>query len=550
MFGMKRLLIIALIVLSGLVAWKIVSSRHRDFPLQNDWRSFLWADQAGYYIYLPAHFIYDWNPAKVPAEYEAGTGLGFHLDSLHQTIQTKYSIGTAIMQSPFFLIAHAYTWLTAGEMSGFSANYIHSIMIAGIVWGCLGLFWLFGFLEKRVGEGVALFTIGGLWLGTGLIYYHSENSGMSHIYSFALFSLLLNYLDRMQVFSIGRAFVLGCVIALIVLVRPTGLIGCISIILILFPEKWAVWKSVLRKPVFICSTVLAFFFLLLPQLFYWKYASGSWLNYSYGNESFSNLWHPEIVKFWFSPNNGLFPYGPLWVLIVFSLGIGSWKGKYSARLGLILFLGISYLFSSWHIWFFGCGFGSRNLVEYLVVFALPFAEWMRNVFLKKRIILQFGLILMVMSFSFLSLKLFNSYTKCFFGRDDWDWKEYTYLLFRHSKDFILPEPILIKPDNEYTQLVRMKQSDYTSTYFKEMKAEWSILRNEQACSGILLVLQSEKGSDDPFYSDQNICADTDRSGRAYFGMWPQQADSTEWVLYVWNPGRKWLVLNGVQARFR
>lgn len=547
---MKRLLIIALIVLSGLVAWKIVSSRHRDFPLQNDWRSFLWADQAGYYIYLPAHFIYHWDPATVPAEYEAGTGLGFHLDTLHHTIQTKYSIGTALMQSPFFLLAHAYTWLTGGELSGFSAPYINSIMIAGIVWGCLGLFWLYGFLEKRVGMGIALFTIGGLWLGTGLIYYHSENSGMSHIYSFALFALLLNYLDRIHTFSIGKAFVSGWVIALIILVRPTGIIGALSIILLLLPEKWVVWKEALRKPLMLFAAGLAFLCILFPQLMYWKYASGSWFNYSYGNESFSNIWHPEIVKFWFSPNNGLLPYGPLWVLIALSLGIGAWKGKYPARLGLILFVGISYLFSSWHIWFFGCGFGSRNLVEYLVVFALPFAEWMQSVFAKKRLVVKSGLILLVAGFSVLSLKLFNSYTKCFFGRDDWDWKEYSYLLLRHSIDFELPEPILIKPDNEYTQLVRMKQSDYTRTYFKEMKAEWSILRGEQACEGVLMVLQSEKGIGDPYYAEQSICTDTDHSGKAYFGMWPQQADSTEWVLYVWNPGRKLLVLQGGQARFR
>lgn len=547
---MQRFFILVLFLISGILAWKIVSNRHRDIPLQDDWRTFLWADQAGYFVYLPAHFIYDWNAQKIPYEFEAGTGYGFKLDTLNQKVRTKYPIGTALLQAPFFLVAHAYALIGTELPNGFSSPYIYAVQLAGITWGSIGLFCLFGFLRRRINQRLALLVVGSIWLGTGLLYYHSENAGMSHIYSFALFALLLNFLDRLDSFSYRKVIVLGLMMGMILMVRPTGAIGIAAMVLLLLPEKRQSWKQLFYSPKLLFTAAVSFLLICLPQLLYWKYSSGSFLNYSYGNESFSNWRNPELLKFWFSPNNGLFPYGPLWVGVLCAIFWGAWQGSYAARLGLGLFLFLSYLFSSWHVWFFGCGFGSRNFVEYTVLFAYPFAQGLESIWQKKG---RWKLVLLLFFISLscvVSLRLFQAYTKCFFGKDDWDWKEYSYLLLRHRQEFKVNHPIAIGSNTEFTELFRFSQSDFTSSYFREMKAEWQITKVSPSCENFQLVLKSEYGKDDPFYVQKDLCPERGNLSEAYFGMWPQRSKSVVWVLYVWNPDKKALVLNKLKAEFR
>lgn len=540
--GMVRWTGLALLLLSGVVAWFIVTRRHADIPLQHDWRTFLWADQAGYYIYLPAHFIYNWDGHELPADIEAATGYGFQADTVSGIIRTKYPIGTALMQAPFFLVTHAWCQIAGKPVDGFSAPYIQSVMLAGIFWGCMGLFWLWGFLKRRSGEGVALLTVAFVWLGTGVLYYHSENSGMSHIYSFALFSLLLLHLDQVKELRLGNMMLTGFLAGLIVLVRPTGVLGITGIVLLLAADEKP-WLPILKqRPQMLIPAILAGFLTLLPQLIYWKYARGSWVSYSYENESFSNWQNPEIVKFWFSPNNGLFPYGPVWVFMVGALLWGSFRRERMALVGLGLFLVMSYLFSSWHIWFFGCGFGSRNMVEYTAILVLPFSMFLRKFLVtgKKfpRLVLAFFLILSCA----LSLKLFNSYLKCFFGRTDWDWKEYAYLATRKNFQIDSSGPLNIPEGTEYFDLYSFRQSDLTRTYLKEIRGEFEWGKTDSSGQA-RVVLVSEEGSGDPFYSDSGICLSKGCLSEVKWNFWPQQSDQTRWKVYVYNPGKSALLLN-------
>jgi hypothetical protein len=243
--------------------------------------------------------------------------------------------------------------------------------------------------------------------------------------------------------------VLGLLMGMILMVRPTGAIGIAAMVLLLLPEKGQSWKLLFYSPKLLFTAAVSFLLICLPQLLYWKYSSGSFFNYSYGNESFSNWKNPELLKFWFSPNNGLFPYGPLWVGVLGAIFWGAWKGSYPARVGLGLFLFLSYLFSSWHIWFFGCGFGSRNFVEYTVLFAYPFAQGLESIWQTKGKWKKALLLFLISLSCVVSLRLFQAYTKCFFGKDDWDWKEYSYLLLRHREEFKINHPIEIGSDSDF-----------------------------------------------------------------------------------------------------
>lgn len=70
------------------------------------YHSELWADKSGYNVYLPALFIYDFNSDNVPEDIINKTGHGFFLDTVNHVIATKYPYGVALMQAPFWLLAH------------------------------------------------------------------------------------------------------------------------------------------------------------------------------------------------------------------------------------------------------------------------------------------------------------------------------------------------------------------------------------------------------------------------------------------------------------
>ncbi len=67
-----------------------------------NWETALWADQVVYYIYLPALFIYDFDAEALPQDIAKRTGGGFYIHPTTGKIQTRYTCGVAILQTPFF----------------------------------------------------------------------------------------------------------------------------------------------------------------------------------------------------------------------------------------------------------------------------------------------------------------------------------------------------------------------------------------------------------------------------------------------------------------
>ena len=98
------------------------------------------SDKAGYYVYLPALFLYEFNSSKFPTKVDSLTGDGFHLNLKNNKVQSKYPVGVAVLVSPFFILAHAYSVLTDKVADGFSIPYQNAIDIAGVFYLLLCLF--------------------------------------------------------------------------------------------------------------------------------------------------------------------------------------------------------------------------------------------------------------------------------------------------------------------------------------------------------------------------------------------------------------------------
>jgi hypothetical protein len=407
---MKHSKIIILIVFF-LFCIFLTLNRHSKYGIYN-YHSEIWGDKAGYYIYLPAFFIYNFEANRLPPDIATKTGNGFSVRE--NKIYTKYSCGVALMQSPFFLASHLMAKTLNYENNGFSLIYHKMIDIAAVFYTFLGFIFLYLFLVRYVDKNTAFYAILCMYLGTNVFYYSIFETGMSHIYSFFLFSCYL-YLIPFIVSSsnkIGYYILFGLISGLIVIVRPINVIFLPVFFLFHRPDLADLKKNLGKIVVMLTVAAL----ITVPQILYWKYCCGSYLRYSYEKETFSNVFTPKIAEIWFSTNNSLFIYNPLMALMLIGL---VFYYKTSAQKSILIglyFLFISYMFASWHDWRYGCAYASRPYTEFYTLFTLPFCYTLQKTN-RKRIYLGILIILCILY----NLKLIFSYDGCVYTNGAWDW---------------------------------------------------------------------------------------------------------------------------------
>lgn len=427
-----RAIAIFLLLFTGLNVFLALNRHSRSKP--NSYHGELWADRGGYFVYLPATFQFGFNARSVPAGLDTLTGHGFKLDTLSGRVVTKYTAGVAMLQAPFYLIGHGVA-VIMGLPSDAYGPLDHVIVdVAAPVLLSLGLLFLFLVLRKRYGDQLSAWVLLAIYAGTNLFFYTIGDPGMSHVYSFFLFALLLFLLDRwFEAPERWRTLVfIGITAGLIVLVRPTN-----AVFLLVAPfvgvDGWrSGWMRIASNvtPSRVLLVLLPALLMWVPQLIYWQYAFGSAFIWPYVDEGFTNWASPEFARFWFAPNNGLFSYTPLYALVVLSAWV-AWKNgeRGTSAASLLAFLAVSYLGASWWVWHFGCGFGSRTMVEYLALFAFPLAG------ATHLSIQRWGRWLPITVFILLgvyNLKLVYSYGNCWF-HDEWDWQAFGQLVWGPTK---------------------------------------------------------------------------------------------------------------------
>ncbi len=386
------------------------------------YRSEIFADKAGYYIYLPALFIYQFHIPDFPVDIDQKTGNGFRLDSINNKVFTKYTYGVALLQFPFFLLAHLITQFTNFEANGFTFLYQKSVDVAAIFYLLTGLFFLFKLLKKSFPTGISAHTILVVFAGTNLFYYAVIETGMSHIYSFCIFSIYLflwSSRDKYLHQQMKYGFLLGIVAGIIVILRP---LNTIFILFSLFLRPSILSRNFIKEyPILIGSFIISGFVMVLPQMFYWNYISESFFYYSYGNEAFSNIHNPQVISVFFAPNSGHILYNPVFLIFVTGIVLMIINKKPNGWIIGTLIVVLSYLISSWWIYNFGCGFANRNFVEYYAILAIPLAYLLNYPKSKSMQIFTYILLLL---FSIYSIKMSLSFDGCWYGISNWDWSMY------------------------------------------------------------------------------------------------------------------------------
>ena len=187
-------------------------------------------DVSGYYMYLPAAFIY--KDIKhfsfrdsVINKYQPGDYQAFKVDNGNYVF--KYSAGMAVMYSPFFAIANALATPLGYPKDGFSPPYQLAVQLGGFLVALIGIWYFRKLLLQFYSDTVAAITLLLLVFGSNYLNYGGVDLGMSHAWLFTIYTFILlntNYFYKAQHYK--YVIRLGFLIGLATLARPTEIISC------------------------------------------------------------------------------------------------------------------------------------------------------------------------------------------------------------------------------------------------------------------------------------------------------------------------------------
>lgn len=384
------------------------------------WRSwnkgdgnFSW-DVANYYSYLPAFFT---NSGSFELKTECPSFKVDYMpilprDSLHIP---KTTYGMALFYSPFFALGYKIAYNQQDPLDGFSEAFATTLHWGMIFYSILGLLLLRNFLIKFFTEKVITITLIILFFGTALFYYSLSQPEMPHSSLFFLFSAFLLstyhwYLNQ----TIGRSLLIGFLIGLIALIRPTDLM--IGLVFLFWPTEGCLsfkdkMMFLLKRYKLILVMASSALLMWVPQMLFWKARTGHLLYFSYQGEQF--FWNdPQLINVLFSYRKGLFLYTPLIALSIIGFCFMP-KSMKQIRNGLILLFVLNlYLVSCWWDWFFGGCFAARSFVQHFSYLSIPLASLIAFMFeLPSKTwikpIIQFVLVVCILLG--ISLNLFQTY---------------------------------------------------------------------------------------------------------------------------------------------
>lgn len=430
-------------------------------------------DVFGYYLYLPAAFIYhdlklsdiSWVQ-QIIEQYQATSTLYQATELPAGGWVMKYSMGMAVLNAPAFFIAHVFSILTGYKPDGFSLPYQYTWAISGLVYTAIGIWMMRKILLEFFDERITSILLVILVLATNYFQLTAFDGYLSHNYTFTLYTFIVWFTMQWHKKPHWKpALGLGISMGLVVLVRPSEMV-CILIPLLWgvynmnsFKQKCEQVKSNYRD---ILIAAVSAVMTGLPQLIYWKYATGQWIFYSYNNagEGF-DFTRPYLAEVLFSFRKGWFVYTPVMMFALAGL-FSLFRQNRSLFYAIVIYYGVNlYVVSSWTCWWYAGGsYSQRALLSSYVLLAIPLGYLLQQAFSWK---LTFRLLLFGMLSGFLLLNLFQA----------WQWahgildrtrmtKEYYMAIFgKTSVTETDRNLLLIERPNDEAEVLK-NEADYTA----------------------------------------------------------------------------------------
>jgi len=361
-------------------------------PLVNPW---VRGDGVGYYAFGRAlliqhdlNFKQDWLRANssfrmgrtdaagnlLPMEYTS-TG---HLDN-------HFSIGPAILWSPFLLTAHlsvlSYDVL-GGDVptDGFSKPYVMGMALGTALYGFLSVWISFRLARKYLSERGAFLGTLGIWFASSLPVNMYFNPSWSHAHSAFVVALFVWYWDLTRG---GRSWIewviLGFIGGLMLDVYyPNGIL----LLLPLLESAEGYWRCLSQRDtgalgwLFLKNLLFAGMILvaLLPTFVVRKIIDGSYLALGY-----SGLWHwnsPAMLKVCFSADHGLFSWTPITIPAVLGMWLLRKRDGILSLYSILVVAAYLYVIGCYENWDGLSSFGNRFFVSLTVLFVLGLAGFL------------------------------------------------------------------------------------------------------------------------------------------------------------------------------
>ncbi|MEI6311465.1 MAG: hypothetical protein WCP57_04305 [Bacteroidota bacterium] len=345
-------------------------------------------DVSGYYMYLPAIFIY--KDIKHCSFQDSVLKTYAPTPDFQQAFQhtsgnyvMKYASGQAIVFAPAFFIAHAYCLSQKRYLAdGFSLPYQLAIAIWTFLISIIGLFFLRKVLLFYFDEKVAAFTILSIALLTNYPEYAAISGGLSHNSLFTLYAMLIYvsicFYTKPNYFNI---ICMGLLCGLVTITRPTEIISLI------IPLGWGIAsmedakkriRFFIDHKIMMLLYVLCFVTVGSIQLIYWKYVSGSFLVYSYQKQGFDWL-HTHVFECLFSVKAGWITYSPIFIFAIVGIYFTYKNHRKIFFASLIFAVLFAYLCFSWSEWWYGWSLGQRAMIQSYPIWAIflsAFYQWL------------------------------------------------------------------------------------------------------------------------------------------------------------------------------
>jgi len=345
-------------------------------------------DVLGYYLYLPATIVHH-DPLladvtwlkEVNAEKQL-TGTLYQLSSNNKGEPMYFFLyGWSLLFLPFFLLGHLFAAMGGFPMDGFSYPYQFSLVVGGVIYMLIGLYYLRKILITYFTELISSITLLIIVLGTNYINHLTIKNLEPVNVLFMLMTLVVWNSIRWNESGNYKYFRYALLsVVMMALVKPS------EVIAMLIPLLWGITsmnalKTRLagifaeRKNLFITAGLALL--LALPQMTYWTIKTGFPVYDSYKNAGVGlDFFSPHILNVLFSYRKGWLLYTPV---MIFAL----WGFYFLYRNNKSIFWGITvyfllafYIISSWTEWWYGAAFSCRPLITTYPLLAISLAYFL------------------------------------------------------------------------------------------------------------------------------------------------------------------------------
>jgi len=358
-------------------------------PLINPW---VRGDGVGYYAFarsmLIEHrldFTKDWLEANTSfrmGRTDAEGNINPDQYTVTGHLNNHFSVGPAILWSPFLIVAHAGVLLydrIGGHVAadGYSKPYVVSMALGTALYGFLALVISFRLARRYLPEHWAFLATLGIWFGSSLPVYMYFNPSWSHAQSAFTVALFLWYWIRTRnARTLAQWAILGVLGGLMMDVYT------VTAIVLWLPlmESLAGYRAALRgmggkviaglffKNVVFSALLLAAF---APTFIAKKIIYGGILNFGYTEHWF---WEsPAFLKVCFSSEHGLFSWTPILILAVAGLFMLGKCDRFLAVSLITIFIGYVYAIGCYQDWNGISSYGNRFFVGLTSLFILGLA---------------------------------------------------------------------------------------------------------------------------------------------------------------------------------